>query len=109
MDRAASVPVCRLHTVLPDGVTNRVSIALLETASPDVPGYAERVQVVVNPDGSHSSVLLLDSHDVVTTIQTADGARSFSRNMRQTDKIGALNELIIGVANHSDGWTCNTN
>ena len=101
-------PVCRLRTLVPDAVASQVSLALLQTASPDVPGYAERMEVIVNPDGSHSSVLMLDAHDVVTTLQTADGERHFSRHIRQTDRVAKLNELIIGVANVSDGWTCDT-
>ena len=108
MSEAASrVPVCHLRTMMPDAVARQVSIALLETASPDIPGYAERMEVVINPDGSRRSVLLLDSHDVITTVQTASGERNFSRNIRQTDKVAKLNELIIGVANVSDGWDCN--
>lgn len=101
------VPVCHLRTLVPDAIARQVSISLLETASPDVPGYAERMEVVTNPDGSRRSVLLLDSHDVITTIQTASGERNFSRHIRQTDKVAKLNELIIGVANVSDGWDCN--
>ncbi|MEZ6010569.1 MAG: hypothetical protein R3C08_01700 [Hyphomonas sp.] len=101
------VPVCHLRTLVPEAVSRQVSIALLETASPDVPGYAERMEVVTNPDGSRRSVLLLDSHDVITRIQTASGERNFSRHIRQTDKVAKLNELIIGVANVSDGWECN--
>lgn len=108
MSDPRSVMICHLRTLVPDAVARQVSIALLETASPDVPGYAERMEAITNPDGSRSSVLLLDSHDVVTTIQTASGERHFSRHIRQTDKVAKLNELIIGVANVSDGWTCNT-
>ena len=101
------VPVCHLRTLVPDVVARQVSIALLDTASPDVPGYAERMEVVINPDGSRKSVLMLDAHDVITTVQTASGERHFSRHARQTDKVAKLNELIIGVANVSDGWECN--
>lgn len=108
MDNPSNVPVCHLQTALADEVSGKVSIALQETASPDVPGYAERMEVVVNPDGSRKSVLMLDSHDVITMVQTANGERNFSRHIRQTeDKVGKLNELIIGVANVSDGWDCN--
>ena len=108
MDDSRTVPVCHLGTVLGDDVSNKVSIALVDSASPDVPGYAERMEVIVNPDGSRKSVLMLDSHDVVTMARTASGARNFSRHIRQTeDIVGKLNELIIGVANVSDGWDCN--
>ena len=44
---------------------------------------------------------------MITTIQTASGERHFSRHIRQTDTVSKLNELIIGVANVSDGWECN--
>ena len=107
MDSDRRVPVCHLSTLLSDAVAGQVSAAVVEMASPDVPGYAERMEVVVNPDGSRKSVLLLDSHDVITTIRTADGERHFSRHIRQTDTVGKLNELLIGVANVSDGWDCN--
>jgi len=51
--------------------------------------------------------LLLDSHDVVSRVQTASGTRDFSRHIRQSDDVAKLNELIIGVANVSSGWDCN--
>lgn len=108
MEAPGNVPVCRLQTLMPDDAASQVSIALLQAASPDLPGYAERMEVVVNPDGSQRSVLLLDSHDVVSRVQTANGTREFSRHIRQTDDVARLNELIIGVANVSDGWECNT-
>ena len=107
MDDPDNVPVCHLHTLMPDEAASEVSLGLLKAASPDLPGYAERMEVVVNPDGSHRSVLLLDSHDVVSRVQTANGTRDFSRHIRQTDDVAKLNELIIGVANVSDGWDCN--
>nr|WP_321442222.1 hypothetical protein [uncultured Hyphomonas sp.] len=107
MERPGNVPVCQLQTLMPDDAAAQVSIALLQAASPDLPGYAERMEVVVNPDGSHRSVLLLDSHDVVSRVQTANGTRDFSRHIRQSDDVAKLNELIIGVANVSSGWDCN--
>lgn len=107
MDQTDGVPVCHLHTLMPEEAASEVSIGLLKAASPDLPGYAERMEVVVNPDGSHRSVLLLDSHDVVSRVQTANGERDFSRHIRQSDDVAKLNELIIGVANVSDGWDCN--
>ena len=107
LDKPDSVPVCHLHTLMPDDAASDVSIGLLKAASPNLPGYAERMEVVINPDGSRRSVLLLDSHDVVSRVQTANGERNFSRNIRQTDDVAKLNELIIGVANVSDGWDCN--
>jgi hypothetical protein len=107
MEQPGNVPVCQLQTLMPDDAAAQVSIALLQAASPDLPGYAERMEVVVNPDGSHRSVLLLDSHDVVSRVQTASGTRNFSRHIRQSDDVAKLNELIIGVANVSSGWDCN--
>lgn len=107
MDDDRKVPVCHLSTLLPDTVIRQVETALTETASAEVPGYAERMEVVINPDGSRKSVLLLDTHDIITTIRTAGGERHFSRHVRQTDKVAKLNELLIGVANVSDGWECN--
>ena len=106
MDQPGSVPVCHLHTLIPDEAAAEISLGLLKAASPDLPGYAERMEVVVNPDGSHRSVLMLDSHDVVSRVQTASGERDFSRHIRQTDDVAKLNELIIGVANVSSGWDC---
>jgi hypothetical protein len=107
MDQAAGVPICHLRTLMPGEAAAQVSIGLLQAAAPDVPDYAERMEVVVNPDGSQRSVLLLDSHDVVSRVQTANGPRNFSRHIRQSDDVAKLNELIIGVANVSDGWDCN--
>ena len=107
MDQTGAVPICHLRTLMPDTAASQVSIGLLQAAAPELPAYAERMEVVVNPDGSQRSVLMLDSHDVVSRVQTANGERAFSRHIRQTDDVARLNELIIGVANVSDGWECN--
>ena len=108
MSDTSRVPVCRLRTILTDDAATSIPAALVEASSPDVPGYAERLEVVINPDGSRSYALLLEgSHDIVTTIHTADGERSFSRNTGQSDMVADLNNTIIGVANVSNGWTCN--
>lgn len=108
MDNDRNVPICHLNAALADDVSGKVSAALVEAASPDVPGYAERKEMVANPDGSRKWALILDPHDVITMVRTADGVRNFSRHIRQTeDTVGKLNQLIIGVANVSDGWDCN--
>lgn len=111
MNDTSRVPVCRLRTILSDEAAASVPAALDQASSPDLPGYAERLEVVVNPDGSRSYALLLEgSHDIVTTIHTADGEeRHFSRNAGQSDLVSNLNATIIGVANVSNGWTCNSN
>ena len=108
MDDERHVPVCRLQRQLPGPVANDVAISLLTATKPDVPSYGPRERMVINDDGSRTYELLLDTHDIITSIKTADGLRQFSRHAQATDEIARLNTGIIGVANFSDGWVCNT-
>lgn len=103
------VPVCRLGTNLPADVSANVSSALATIGTSDLPAYGPREEVSVNPDGSRRVVLLLDTHDIVTTINTPEGPRNFSRHSRASDEIARINQMIIGVANFSDSWICNGN
>ncbi|MAN45621.1 MAG: hypothetical protein GYB49_03375 [Alphaproteobacteria bacterium] len=106
---ASPVPPCRLQTQLPENVANKAALSLLFAAEPDIPAYGTRQKMVVNTDGSRSYELLLSSHDIITHIETVEGQRDFSRHADATDKIADLNRSVIGVANFSDGWVCNTN
>ena len=108
-DREDRIPICHLQTQLPSPVANNVAISLLSAAEADVPAYGARERMVINADGSRSYELLLNTHDIVTRIETVDGVRHFSRHADATDAIAKLNKSIIGVANFSDGWVCNTN
>ena len=65
--------------------------------------------MVVNADGSRSYELLLASHDIITSIETTNGLKQFSRHSEATDIIAELNRSVIGVANFSDGWVCKSN
>jgi hypothetical protein len=103
------VPMCRLQTQLPTAVASKVALSLLTAGGSDVPAYGNRQKMVTNADGSRSFELLLSSHDVVTLIETTNGPRHFSRHAEATDSIAELNRSVIGVANFSDGWVCNTN
>lgn len=105
----SKVPVCRLGTNLPANISVKVSAALDTVGSSAVPAYGPREDVSINPDGSRRVVLLLDTHDIITTIVTPDGPRHFSRHARASDEIARINQMIIGVANFSDGWICNVN
>ena len=108
-ETARPVPPCRLQAQLPDNVANKAALSLLFAAEPDIPAYGKRQKMVVNADGSRSYELLLSSHDIITHIETVEGKRDFSRHADATDKIADLNRSVIGVANFSDGWVCNTN
>ena len=71
--------------------------------------WEQRTSRITNADGSRSSELLLSSHDVITSIETTGGLRYFSRHAEASDPIAELNRSVIGVANFSDGWVCETN
>jgi hypothetical protein len=70
--------------------------------------YGPREAVTVNPDGSRSIRLILDSHDIITRLGTGEGALTFSRIAVTEDDITLLNNLVIGVANFIGDWTCGT-
>ena len=97
---------CRLRIPLPDAAANQVVMAQQSASAASVPAYGLREEIVTNPDGSRRRVLLFDTHDIITHIETANGPRDFSRHARATDKISQLNAALIGVANVSDQWTC---
>ena len=103
------VPVCKLSTALPDDLAKPLVGMLATIGSMDLPEYGRREEVTINPDGSRRVVLLLDTHDIVTTIETQGKVQHFSRHAKASDDIARINQMIIGVANISDGWTCNAN
>jgi len=100
-------PRCRLGVNIPDDTANSVSILLTQAADPSVPDYGPREEVTVNPDGSRSVRLVIESHDIITRADTENGSRNFSRHARSDDPVSRLNNLVIGVANVSSGWICN--
>ncbi|MFT5774381.1 hypothetical protein [Hyphomonas sp.] len=103
------VPVCKLSTALPDDVAKPLVGMLATIGSIALPEYGRREEVTINPDGSRRVVLLLDTHDIVTTIETPGKVRHFSRHAKASDDIARINQMIISVANISAGWTCNAN
>ncbi|MBU2084397.1 MAG: hypothetical protein KKB75_09285 [Alphaproteobacteria bacterium] len=103
------VPVCTLGTNIPADVSQLISHELKTAASQALPEYGAREDIQVNPDGSKRVILLLDTHDIITTVETEAGTRHFSRHARASDEIARLNQTIIGVANFSDSWVCNAN
>lgn len=107
-DTGARAPLCRLQSQLPDEIANQVVITRLAAGQETIPAYGPRERMVTNPDGSRTFELLLDTHDIITRIETSSGTRTFSRHVDATDDIAELNSSIIGIANFSDGWVCNT-
>jgi hypothetical protein len=105
----SKVPVCKLGTNLPEDVSARVAAVLATAGASGLPAYGPREDVSINPDGSRRVVLLLDTHDIITTINTPEGPRHFSRHARASDEIAQINQMVIGVANFSDAWICNAN
>ena len=101
------VPVCTLGTNIPADVSQLIAKELKSAASEALPEYGAREDIQINPDGSKRVVLLLDTHDIITTVETDAGTRHFSRHARASDEIARLNQTIIGVANFSDSWVCN--
>lgn len=100
-------PLCRLQSTLPDDTANALGILLTQSASPDVPAYGAREDVTLNPDGSRTVRIVIDSHDIITRADTENGARNFSRHAGSDDPVSRLNNLVIGIANVSPGWVCN--
>jgi len=52
--------------------------------------------------------LVLDSHDIITRADSENGTRNYSRHSGSDDPVSRLNNLVIGIANVSPGWVCNT-
>lgn len=107
-DAGGNAPACQLRTTLPLDVATQVkeAAAAIEAAPPVF--YGPREAVTVNPDGSRSIRLILDSHDIITRLGTGEDALTFSRLAASEDNITELNNLVIGVANFSGDWTCGT-
>lgn len=108
---ARSVPegkgaLCRLKATLPEDTAEAVSRLLIEASAEAVPDYGPREDVTLNPDGSRSVRLVIDSHDILTRAQTTVGLRNFSRHAGSDDPVNRLNNLVIGIANVSPGWAC---
>jgi hypothetical protein len=99
-------PRCRLLATLPDDTANALSVLLTQSAAPDVPDYGPREDVTLNPDGSRTVRLVIDSHDIITRADTENGPRNFSRHAGSDDPVSRLNNLVIGIANVSPGWVC---
>lgn len=105
---AGAAPACHLRTALPLDVAEKVKQAAASLAA-DPPGsYGPRERVLQNPDGSRTIQLILDSHDIITRLKTGDGVLNFSRLAAAQDDVTALNNLVIGVANFSGDWSCDT-
>lgn len=102
----SSAPACRLRTTLPLDTAEAVKAAAGHLAANPPAGYGSREEVTLNPDGSRSIRLVVDSHDIVTRIHTGDTDFSFSRLASATDEVTRLNNLVIGIANFSSDWNC---
>ena len=100
-------PVCRLRTQVDAAASQQIRDAAASIVAEKLPHYGKREQVEMNPDGSRRVTLLLDTHDIITTVAAPDGPQSFSRHALSTDAVTALNTLIIGIANKSSDWVCN--
>lgn len=105
-DSQSTTPACRLRTTLPLDTADAIRAATANLISNPPMGYGSREEVRLNPDGSRSIRLIVDSRDIVTRIQTGDAVFSFSRLASATDEVTHLNNLVIGVANFSSDWNC---
>jgi len=99
-------PRCRLQAPIPDDTANALSLLLSKASDMSVPEYGPREEVTINPDGSRSVRLVIDSHDIITRAETPAGVRNFSRHAGSDDLVNQLNNLVIGVANVSPDWDC---
>lgn len=99
-------PRCRLQAPIADDTANALTILLSRAFEADVPDYGPREEVTINPDGSRSVKLVIDSHDIITRAETPAGVRNFSRHAGSDDLVNQINSLVIGVANVSPDWVC---
>lgn len=105
---AARAPACKLRTALPMDVAVKVKEAAAGLAAAPPDGYGPREMVTINPDGSRSIRLIVDSHDIITRINAGDRTLNFSRLAGAEDAVTRLNNLVIGVANFSGDWSCDS-
>lgn len=105
--RNGSLPACTLRTWIADSTANAISAAVTRIGNAELPGYGPREEVTINPDGSRSVRLIIDSHDIITRIETAGETHHFSRHAGSQDDVARLNSLVIGVADLSSNWSCN--
>lgn len=101
-------PACRLRTTMPLDTAEQVRSAAAAILAEPPPSLGPREAVTVNPDGSRSIRLILDSRDIITRITGQDASYNFSRLEGADDAITRLNNLVIGIANFSSDWNCNT-
>lgn len=99
-------PACRLRTALPLDVAEKVRQTAARIAEAPPAGYGPREAAILNPDGSRSIRLIVDSRDMITRLRTGDRILNFSRLATAEDDINRLNNLVIGVANFSGDWSC---
>jgi len=102
----AEGPLCRLTERLAPDTAQTIRHLLAEASAETLPDYGPREEVTYNRDGSRSSRLVINSHDIITRAPTRAGMRSFSRHAGSDDPVNRLNNFVIGIANLSPGWTC---
>lgn len=103
---AGNAPTCRLSAALPLDTADAVKTAAAHIAASPPAAYGAREEIVQNPDGSRTIRLVVDSHDIITRIRAGDSTLTFSRMARAGDDVTRLNNLVIGVANFSNDWNC---
>lgn len=101
-----NAPACRLRTALPLDVNQKLKQAAAQINAAPPAAIGPREAVTLNPDGSRSIRLILDSHDIITRLRAGDDVWHFSRLAAVEDAITELNNLVIGVANFSGDWSC---
>ncbi|MFN3607728.1 MAG: hypothetical protein ACK4Y9_01565 [Hyphomonas sp.] len=104
--KGGRAPACRLRTALPLDVAEKVRQTAASIAAAPPVGYGPREASILNPDGSRSIRLIVDSRDMITRLKTGDSILNFSRLAAAEDDISRLNNLVIGVANFSGDWSC---
>lgn len=103
---ATNAPACQLRTTLPLDIAGKVKDAAASISAAPPAAYGPREAVTMNPDGSRSIRLIIDSHDIITRINSGDRVLDFSRLAGAEDAVTQLNNLVIGVANFSGDWSC---
>lgn len=102
----ASVGSCRLRTTLDDMTGQNIAAQTGKIMAALPAAYGKREEVIINADGSRQVKLLLNTQDIITTIETDSGDFSYSRHSGSSGPVHDLNQLIIGIANASNGWQC---
>jgi hypothetical protein len=99
-------PLCQLRVTLAPEAAQSFAALHKAASGSDAAAYGAREETTLNADGSRTVKLIVDGHDIVSTLMRPDGPRVYSRIAGSGDPVADLNAHIIDIANRSAGWSC---